>query len=275
MIGLSKFIFQITIILTIFAGIAFFDSIGLGSVLVAVGIFFIGTFISYLISGGRDLDDSNDSILSGNEVKNRYKKQPLLQEFNNWANASKNVINEWMDNTTDPFIKQSLLLFWVASIDTMSEFVIDVDLRYQSDEMAGKEYKNMIESLKKGRSEYLMHYLLDHIVYYHMYNFTKDYQILLIQNDFINFTSRSFLKKVDNAKNKNIKAMEKLYNEDLEGFGNVDSKVFVSDFLSLFGVKKNSHLLTGIAEEAFEKSYINTMQKYVDKNTNAILVRTE
>ncbi len=257
MLGTAKSIFQLSMILSVVVAVFLFEAWGLFSILAGVGVFTIGTFISFLIAEGKDLDSQTKA------TPNPYDKSPLLEEFNEWCITSKSVMHKWINQADDPFIKKSLLAFITMSIRTLSVFVQSIELAFQTNQISKSEYKSLVESLREDRtyySTYKMELLISHFHYFHLVRFINEYSYVLRHK---NLSKENFLDLIYDAKDLNWKGMVR-YNVELEYYYHNEFINYYRDTLRMLNMNENDELILRIAKSSYESAYNNLMDELVN-----------
>lgn len=203
------------------------------------------------------------------------KESPLIIEFNQWGEASKTILNRWVNATENPFIKKCLLVFTTMSIRTISQCIHSIESAYQNKDIKKREYKSVIKKLKEHQkqdsplSEYFMELCISHFLTYHILRFLDEHQDILIKQ---NITKESFLNQFYNALNGNDKndwkGIYKNNNDIINKSHNVYIKYY-SNTLYMLGIDEDNKIGLVIAKASFEVAYRDLMCELIDDTLNS------
>lgn len=248
---MGRLLFQCSILIAIFVTILFFNAWGIGALLSGLGIFFVGTFMAYLVSNGKDLNDKSDQRYPIKEYSKPWIKQ--------WNDNCKDTMISWNQESSSDFMSKVLLTFIPLSSQTLEYFM---ELLAHESKVSKREYIKAEREINRSSDivpdGYLNELLLAQIIYFHIIIFINEETKLLERN---NLTADSFLEKFQEPMPMSRTSMRKyenklknisfsVYQENLE---------YYTNFLKFLELKPTEEILA-LVDLAFRETYNNNIK---------------
>lgn len=252
----GKLLFQGSILIAIIITFLFFNVWGIGSLLSGLGIFFVGTFMAYLVSNGEDLNEKSKQSYPIKEYSTPWIKQ--------WNNNCKDTMVSWLQESPSDFVSKVLLTFVPLSSQTLEYFM---ELLAQESKVSKREYIKAEREISRSSDVvtdgYLAELLLAQIIYFHIIIFINDQTALLKRN---HLTIDSFLDQFHQPMPMSRASMKK-YEEELKNSPlsmyqqNVE---YYMDFLNFLELKPIEEILV-LVDMAFKETYNNNINFIIDE----------